>query len=221
MSSIFSKGKLLWQKSILFKTIEKQINKKFQKRLKNDNFTILCPNCIGGCIYHRLGKKFLSPTINMWMTQPDFVKFLLHLDEYLEEPIVFLPTDESTPSGKIGGKGEIPEIILHFNHANSTEEAEKQWNNRKSRINKDNLYVIMYNLDGITNEQLHLLDDYPCRSKVVLTSIELPDISWSCFIKKPTHGQHLDSFLDRDIFGRRYYEKNWDFVTFLNFSRPN
>ena len=154
MSSIFSKGKLLWQRSILFKTIEKQINKKFQKRLKNDNFTILCPNCIGGCIYHRLGKKFLSPTINMWMTQPDFVKFLLHLDEYLEEPIVFLPTDESSPSGKIGGKSEIPEIILHFNHASSNEEAGAQWNIRKGRINKENLYIIMYNLDGVTVDQL-------------------------------------------------------------------
>ena len=36
-------------------------------KLKNKDFSIICSNCIGGIIYNRLGQKFLSPTINLWM----------------------------------------------------------------------------------------------------------------------------------------------------------
>lgn len=74
----------------------------------------------------------------------------------------------------------------------------------------------MYNLDGVTEEQLHLLDDYPCNNKVVLTSKELPDIYWSKFIKRPNTGQYPDSYLGRNIFGLRHFEKKWDYVEFLN-----
>ena len=37
-------------------------------RLKNKDFSILAPTCIGGVISHRLGLKFLSPTINLYMS---------------------------------------------------------------------------------------------------------------------------------------------------------
>lgn len=215
MSSISSKIKFGWQKSFLFRMVEKHINNKCRISLKNDSFTILCPNCIGGCIYHRLGKKFLSPTINMWMTQPDFVKFLLHLDEYLSEQLKFVESNDTTPTAKLG-RNTLPEIILHFNHANSNYEADKQWNDRKTRINRDNLYVILYYLDGITENELHLLDDYPCRNKIVLTSTKLPTVTWSKYIKKPKFGQYPDSYLGRDVFGVRHYEKKWNFVGFLN-----
>lgn len=57
-------------------------NKRLRRRLKNDNFTILCPNCIGGTMYKKLGKEFFSPTINLWMTQRDFIKFAVNLKEY-------------------------------------------------------------------------------------------------------------------------------------------
>lgn len=57
-----------------------RINRKFtksqRKRLKNDNFTIISSNCIGGLIYHRLGKEFNSPTINLRFYQNEFIKFV-------------------------------------------------------------------------------------------------------------------------------------------------
>ena len=46
-----------------------------RKRLKNQDFTILCSNCIGGTIYHRLGLQFRSPTVNLWMHQRDFLQW--------------------------------------------------------------------------------------------------------------------------------------------------
>lgn len=149
------------------------------------------------------------------MTQPDFVKFLLHLDEYLSEQLKFVESNDTTPTAKLG-RNTLPEIILHFNHANSNQEADKQWNDRKTRINRDNLYVILYYLDGITENELHLLDDYPCRNKIVLTSTKLPTVTWSKYIKKPKFGQYPDSYLGRDVFGVRHYEKKWDYIDFIN-----
>jgi len=217
MADIVSKVKKVWMDSFVFRIIQKRIDHYFQKNLINDNFTILSPNCIGGCIYHRLGKKFLSPTINMWLLQPDFITFLLHLDDYIDQPLRFVESDEKTPVAKIGDRTEkLPEITLHFNHAKSSIEAEELWNRRKIRINKENLYVILYNLDGVTEEQIHLLDNYPCKNKIVLTQKVLPNIPWSKYIKRPNYGQFPDAYLCKDIFGIRYIEKKWDFVEFLN-----
>ena len=45
----------------------KKINKKYRSELKNKDFTIFSCNCTGGVLYHDLGMKFLSPTINLYM----------------------------------------------------------------------------------------------------------------------------------------------------------
>lgn len=103
MASVVSRIKKTWTQTYFYKMIQRRVDHHFQKNLINDNFTILCPNCIGGCIYHRLGKKFLSPTINMWLLQPDFITFLLHLDDYIDQPLRFIESDESTPVATIGG----------------------------------------------------------------------------------------------------------------------
>ena len=54
---------------------------KQRKRLRNFNPTIISNNCTAGFIYHDLGLKFLSPTINL--TVKDFPLFISHLEHYL------------------------------------------------------------------------------------------------------------------------------------------
>ena len=58
-------------------------NKKERKKLKIDNFSIISNNCIGGVIYNDLGKKFLSPTVNLYIKPTDFIKFLENMEYYL------------------------------------------------------------------------------------------------------------------------------------------
>lgn len=60
MKKLTTKLKAWWPHSRLFHKIDERISKRFRKRLTNDQFTILSSNCIGGVIYHRLGKQFLS-----------------------------------------------------------------------------------------------------------------------------------------------------------------
>lgn len=58
--------------------------------LKNQNFTIFCNVCIGGVIYSHLGMKFLSPTINLWISTEDFLKFLLNYNSYIKQNWILL-----------------------------------------------------------------------------------------------------------------------------------
>ena len=206
-----------WKNSSLFQTINLTISKSFRRKLENDQFTILSSNCIAGVIYHRLGKKFLTPTINMFFSQPDFVEFCLHLEFYLEQELGFIETNESYPVAELRGDDkDIPTIRLNFNHDKVPETAIENWEKRKRRIRMDNLYVILYNLDGLTLEQLKRLDQFPCKGKVVLTAVPLPEIPWSVQIKPiPTHRFPMN-YLEQDVFGVRYFEKKFDFVAFLN-----
>ena len=55
--------------------IRRPFIKRIRERYNSDNMpSIICSNCIGGEIYHDLGMKFYSPTINLWMSESDFLK---------------------------------------------------------------------------------------------------------------------------------------------------
>lgn len=60
---------------------------RIRRRLKNESFTLLANNCNGGFIYHDLGVRFNSPTINMFFTLDHYFDFLEHITEYLQEEI--------------------------------------------------------------------------------------------------------------------------------------
>lgn len=187
-------------------------NKRLRARLTNDNFTILCPNCIGGTMYKKLGKKFLSPTINLWMTQRDFIKFVVNLKRYIEKDLVFSDTDKCYPVAMLG------DIEINFNHYKTAQEAEEAWNRRKQRINYDNIYILMYYRDGYTIDEIREIEKAPCKNLVVLTAEPLP-LDYAQYIKPRLDRINGDSFLDDNIWGTRTFEKQWDFVGWLNSDR--
>jgi uncharacterized protein (DUF1919 family) len=206
-----------WVASFPYRKINQLVSKKFQRRLTNKDFTILCSNCIGGVIYHRLGKQFLSPTINMYISQPDFISFCVHLDYYLNKELEFVQNGYGCPTAHLEGDGrDIPTITVLFIHEKEESVARKNWERRKARIRWDNLYIIMYKLDGVTVEELRQIEYVRCNNKVVLTATPLPEVSWSYYIKPNMHHSSPYSYLNKDIFGIRLFEKRFDFVSFLN-----
>lgn len=206
-----------WKNSKLFNLMDRLISKHFRKKLKNDNFTILCSNCVGGTLYHRLGKEFLSPTINLFLTNPDFAEFCLHLDYYLEQKLHFIETEFNYPVAELLGDGAgIPTITIKFNHDHAEEEAEAKWERRKARINRDNMYIMLYNTDGITVEQLKRLEQVKCKNRVVFTAEPLPEISWSYYIKPNMRYKYPYAYLGKDVFGVRHIEKAFAYVEFFN-----
>ena len=59
-------------------------DKENRNRLRNENITIISANCVGGVIYHDLGLKFNSPTVNLYFNASDYVKFVSNLTYYLQ-----------------------------------------------------------------------------------------------------------------------------------------
>ena len=189
--------------------VNKRYERKMRKRLKNDQFSIICSSCIGGVIYHRLGKQFLSPTINMWMKQKEFLIFVENLDEALEQELVFIETEYDHPVAQIATKGG--KVNLYFNHAKTEEEAEENWIRRKGRVDRDNLFIIMYDLGDVTEEDILRLDKVKCKNKVVLSQNKW-DIPYVVTIK-PRNGTN---YLDKNRFGLRTFERKFDYVSWLN-----
>lgn len=126
--------------------IKKKLYQERQELLKNkkmsNNLTILSNTCLGGRLYHDYNEKFLSPTIDFYMEPRDFVKFCCDLKHYLSCPIKPLPDFklihlENFLFCDIGG------LLAAFGHTNdSYEKIIKKWNERKERINYDNIVVI-------------------------------------------------------------------------------
>lgn len=200
---------------MIFKLIKNMYIKKYEKNLrkkiKNKEISIICPNCIGGIIYHRLGLKFLSPTINLWMWQYDYLKFVSNLEYYISLKLDFIESENSYPVAKLG------DITLHFNHYKTKMEANECWNRRKKRINYDNLFLIMYDKDGITKEDLKKLESIKCKGKIVISNKTYDDLNY--IIKIPANMNNPKKryrLEESKITGVRKFEKYFDYVTWLN-----
>ena len=118
MSNFFINSRKLWYKMLIY----------------NKNISIISNDCCAGCIYHDIGARFLSPTINLYINNENFFKYLSHIKEYNELELQEKPTNEKYPVGILKSEFLDP-IEIHFIHYSSFNEAKKKWDDRKSRIN--------------------------------------------------------------------------------------
>lgn len=189
--------------------------KKMRRRLKNHDFTFLASNCTAGIIYHRLGMKFLSPTINMFIWQDDFLKFVLDLPHYLGCELQFIETEEPYPVAM------LDDIKLYFNHYKTAEEAREKWEDRKKRMHMDNLYILMCDRDGITEDDMRKLEQVDCKNKVVLTAKPHPDIDFAFQLPEYANEDYVGYYLGKNaITDKTVVEKHFDFVKWLNGASP-
>lgn len=201
---------------VLLKKIYDYISSYFyRKRLQNDNFTIITDTCIGGVMYHKLGKQFMSPTINLWMYENEFYRLIHNLRHYMAQPLRFVHGIESTPTAY------LDDIMIHFNHYNSDEQAEAKWNERVKRINWDNLFIICSDRPDhgpITHEDMLSLKDIPCRGKVIFSTRQYDDIDYIVPLPKDPNGDYVNSYMfDKSKYFQRYrWESSFDWVHWLN-----
>ena len=135
-----------------------------RSRLINKEVTIFSSNCIGGAIYHDLGLRFMSPTINLFIRPSDFVRFLSNVQHYVKCDLKELDAGEMYPCGDLDG------IRLDFVHYESFSEAKAKWNERSARIDLSNCCAIMVDRDGCTQEDVRAFDALPIDQKAFLTA---------------------------------------------------
>ena len=200
---------------IIQRTFRKILRFFLKNRLKNRDFSILAPTCIAGVIYHELGHPFLSPTINLWMYDKDFLRFVHNLRHYLGCKLCFVQGIDETPTAY------LDDILIHFNHYHSEEEAAAKWYERAKRVNYDNLFIIMADQpDGgvITHEDMLSLKKVPCKGKIIFSVKEYDDVPYIVHLPKDPQKDCVNMYMfDKSrILGRYRWERVWDFVSWLN-----
>ena len=173
--------------------------------------TIICTNCVGGLIYHNLGLQFMSPTINLTIKNADFIKFITNFDHYLNLELVPEPAtyNEGCPVGR------IDDIRIIFNHYKTFAEAKEKWDERKKRIDFDNLYIMMP-LGPFGTRELEIIKNIKCKRKIVFSPREIKEYDFVFPILKDKGKQYVGSLTHIGNDGFRVYEKEFDYVAWLN-----
>lgn len=145
-----------------------------RKKLKFDDFTIISNNCWGGTVYESYGLRKMSPTVGMFIMPEDYLKFVASLDHYLSQPISFIEPDESKWASQLEGKSNwktypiarLDDIELHMLHYHDKALAQKKWQSRVDRVNKDRLIVKFNDQNGCTAEQIKAFAELPIEHKL-------------------------------------------------------
>lgn len=121
-----------------------------RRQLRHTDFSIIANNCWAGFAYQEFGLPYNTPTIGLFITDIDYIKFLERLDYYLSLPLEFV-TPRAVPgyaaSRKLYDKditypiGRLDDIYIWFMHYTDREEARAKWERRKARLNRNRLLV--------------------------------------------------------------------------------
>jgi uncharacterized protein (DUF1919 family) len=170
-----------------------------RRRLKVKDFTILSNDCVAGVIYHRLGVKYMSPTVWTFIFPDEYIRLLGNLKWYLSQPLTFtdhpkhtctvhdrlgrILNDRVYPVGLLGGDVEI-----HFLHCRTEEEAKAMWSRRLQRINMDRLYAVLVDNEyyDFKDEHFEAFDKLPLQHKLFVSK-QKRDCAYSVVIANKMH----------------------------------
>ena len=185
-----------------------------KNRLKNKDFSIIASNCNGTFMYYDMRIRYLTPTVNLVIEMNDFVKLAENLEAYMGKEIVKLEGDVPYPTGM------LDDIKIMFMHYPTFEEGVEKWNERKKRINWENLFIVGTEKDGCTYETIQRFDRLPYENKVIFTHIEYPEFSSAYYIEGFEERDEIGVLTNyKEQFWKRRYLDDFDYVNFLNSGR--
>ena len=197
-------------KSAVNKCQRFSINRSLQLKLTNQGMTVISANCVGAFILHDLHQPFNSPFVNLYLSPQDFLRYLQNMDFYLTQALTFVQTEKSYPVGKLA------DLEIHFMHYHSEQEANEKWQLRTSRMNFDNLFIMMTDRDGVTEKDIQLFDQLPFKNKVIFTHKPYPAFKSAYYIKGfEKQNQVGDIFEFSGWNGKKYYDQ-FDYVKWFN-----
>lgn len=167
-------------------------NIKSELDLENNNFSIICNNCIGGFIYKYYNIEYRTPTLGLFIVARDYIKFLSNIKSYLSKKLEFITLPELADYDGVKDFEEhmkfpiarLGDIEVFFMHYESKEEAEEKWYRRIKKINWNDLIVIMAENETFSYEILKEFDELPFKNKVCFTKEGYPDIKSACCIEE-------------------------------------
>lgn len=192
------------------------------EELKKRKITVLSNNCLAGMIYHNYGLPFQSMMINLQVSPEDFLKLIENIYYYLECELSECLSPDIEKFKKLGGEqiefpvGYLEDLIIYFQHYKSFGQAKEKWEERKKRVNTNELRVVLVDT-FCTKAEIERFEKIPYK-KLFLTGNEenakLLRTDEVFFMKNMRKGDWWHSVDNKDIFLRRYYEK-FDFVHWM------
>ena len=162
---------LYFRRSKYFKDIESLIS---------NRPSIISNNCFAGRIYQDFNLPYNSPTAGLYMFYPDYINFLLNLEDNLKGKLEFVRKskyelgnkriDESKhfyPIAILNGTIEI-----HFLHYKSEKEAESKWYRRANRVDFNNIVIFGAELDLCRSDDISIFDKLDFENKFFFTAKE-------------------------------------------------
>lgn len=147
------------------------------------------------------------------MKPKDYLKFLANLDFYLTQEFTECQID-----GVSYPVGQLADIHVYFVHYTTFEEAIAKWKERCARMDRENLFVLMVQRDGCTDEDITSFAKLPYRHKVIFTAKEVQDCPCAYFI--PGTVSENGDVINLCDFKGKFTGKRWiddfDYVGFLN-----
>lgn len=119
----------------------KKLRMEERKAVTLPDVTILSNTCLGGRLYHDYHAEFKSPTIDLYISPGDFIKFCLDLDGYLNQKLKIIEKTSNIAKGFL--PMQLGDIAIYFAHSNKSYEISKyNWEKRKERIIWNNIKCI-------------------------------------------------------------------------------
>ncbi len=158
-----------------------------RKKIYNNEFTIISNNCWGGFIYQSYGLKYNSPTIGLYFTAKDYIKFIKELKKYLSLELTFIEPKDSKnyknldvdfPIGKLG------DIEIYFMHYKSKKEAKDKWDRRRERINWKNIIIKFSNQNDCTIKEINDFINLKYKNKICFVNKKELNKKGTIYIKQ-------------------------------------
>lgn len=168
--------------------------------LQRSDLSIFAAHCFGGILANRLGMPFNSPFINMFFSpMKGYLRFLQSPREYMAETPVFLRWEFEQNLRRDYPVVRLGDIEIHMNHYTDFETGLRKWEERKKRINWNNLFVTMYTDKP---EEARAFSDLSYEKKACFTSFE-SDIEAAYCLPAIQEGEPTWERANALAFGRR------------------
>lgn len=194
-----------------------------RERLTCRDFTLITNNCLGGILYHQLGMRFLSPTINIAIFPEDYIAFCQDLAYYVGCRLVDVSAEMERPypvGRLIPTDTEHRPVTLHFIHYASFAEAAERWAARVGRINYDRLIFLYDHTQGPNEALFRAFEALPGR-KLAIVQEKMAGAEHYCILPAYDAARNLSHLFDRDGYTGRRVCNRYDFVAFFNGEMPD
>ena len=199
----------------VWQIIHERLCIRYRAQFTNHDVSIISMNCIGGILYHDLGIQFRSPTVNLFMRAEDFVKFCENLGYYLSIDEMKECKDPSIIEGRQYPIAFLGDLTLFLVHYQTVKQAQEKWNDRKRRIDWNNIVILNTDREGMTEALMDRFEVLPYK-KVVFVHREDREHPSAVYIKGYENQQSVGIITEHKGWRGLRPIDQFDWLSFLN-----